>query len=470
MSPGALATPLSPPLSVPVAMMRAPVDRGETRPLAWRLAQLARLQALLVDAGEPLQQALARDLGKPPLEAGLELVAVEQELRHTRRQLRRWMAPRPRPLPLWALPARAWQQAEPLGCVLIIGPWNYPFQLSLHPLVSALAAGNSCVIKPSEHAPHCAALIAELVARHFPAEVVQVVTGGQAVAERLLQERFDHILYTGGGRVGRLVLAAAAPHLTPVTLELGGQCPAIVIEGADLSVSGRRIAWGKSINAGQTCVAPDHLLVTPALRQPLIEAIASAWRQFHGEDPLSSSDYGSIVNEGHFRRLEGLLAEARRRGQVLIGGRSDASTRRIEPTLLAVDDPDGDPLLQEELFGPLLPLITVPSLERALERVRRGAKPLAIYLFGGDRRARRLLQQTSSSGMVTYNDVVLQAGLVTLPFGGVGASGMGTYHGESGFLTFSHLRSLLSRPFRLDLPFRYPPYRLSPDLLRRLLR
>lgn len=472
MSPGSSSTttPLSLPLSVPVAMMRAPVDRGETRPLAWRLAQLARLQALLVDAGEPLRQALARDLGKPPLEAGLELVAVEQELRHTRRQLRRWMAPRPCPLPLWALPARAWQQAEPLGCVLIIGPWNYPFQLSLHPLVSALAAGNSCVIKPSEHAPHCAELIAELVARHFPAEVVQVVTGGQAVAERLLQERFDHILYTGGGRVGRLVLAAAAPHLTPVTLELGGQCPAIVIEGADLSVSGRRIAWGKSINAGQTCVAPDHLLVTPALRQPLIEAIASAWRQFHGEDPLSSPDYGSIVNEGHFRRLEGLLAEARRRGQVLIGGRSDASTRRIEPTLLAVDDPDGDPLLQEELFGPLLPLITVPSLERALERVRRGAKPLAIYLFGGDRRARRLLQQSSSSGTVTYNDVVLQAGLVTLPFGGVGASGMGSYHGESGFLTFSHLRSLLSRSFRLDLPFRYPPYHLSPDLLRRLLR
>jgi aldehyde dehydrogenase (NAD+) len=455
---------------VSVAAMRAPVDQGHTRPLAWRLAQLARLEALLVDARDPLIQALAADLGKPPLEAGLELVVIEQELRLTRRQLRRWMAPRPRPLPLWAQPGRAWQQAEPLGCVLIIGPWNYPFQLSLHPLVSALAAGNSCVLKPSEHAPHCAQLIARLVARHFPAEVVQVVNGDQAVASQLLQERFDHILYTGGARVGRLVLAAAAPHLTPVTLELGGQCPAIVIEGADLAVTARRIAWGKSINAGQTCVAPDHLLVTPALRQPLIEAIALAWKRFHGEDPLASPHLGAIVNDGQFRRLEGLLAGARSRGQVLIGGRSEAASRRIEPTLLAVADPDDDPLLQEELFGPLLPLITVPSLERALERVRRGAKPLAVYLFGGDRRARQLVRQTSSSGMVAFNDVVLQASLATLPFGGVGDSGMGSYHGEAGFLTFSHLRSLLSRPFLLDLPFRYPPYRLSPDLVRRFLR
>ena len=453
-----------------IAAMRQLVQRGESRPLRWRQEQLQRLQTLLTRHEQQLIEALGHDLGKPQLEASMELVLVHQELRLTRSQLRRWMAPEALPLAVFLQPGQASRVCEPLGCVLILSPWNYPLQLCLHPLVHALAAGNTAVLKPSEHAPATGALLAELISANFAAEVVQVVLGDGATAATLLQERFDHIVFTGSGRVGQLVMQAAARHLTPVTLELGGKSPAIVLADADVTVTARRLIWGKGFNAGQTCVAPDHLLVTPALRQPLIEAIASAWRQFHGEDPLTSPDYGSIVNEGHFQRLEGLLAEARRRGQVLIGGRSDASSRRIEPTLLAVDDPDGDPLLQEELFGPLLPLITVPSLEQALERVRRGAKPLAIYLFGGDRRARRLLQQSSSSGTVTYNDVVLQAGLVTLPFGGVGASGMGTYHGESGFLTFSHLRSLLSRPFRLDLPFRYPPYQLSPDLLRRLLR
>jgi len=461
--------PVRPLLPVAVDAMREPVLEGETRPLAWRLAQLERLEALLEAAAMPLQEALAADLGKPPMEASFERVAIRQELRLTRRGLRRWMAPRAVGLPPWVRPASASLQAEPLGCVLIIGPWNYPFQLCLHPLVSALAAGNSAVLKPSEHAPRTAALIAELVAAHFPPEIVQVVCGDGSVAAELLQERFDHIFFTGGGRVGRLVLAAAAPHLTPVTLELGGKSPAIVLEGADLAVSARRLAWGKSINAGQTCIAPDHLLVTPELREPLVAAIAAEWQRFHGEDPLRSPHLGRIVNRAQFERLEGLLEGARRRGQVLAGGRSDAETGRIEPTLLAVSDADSDPLMQEELFGPLLPVISVPDLTAALRLVRRGAKPLALYLFGGDRRARRQLLETTSSGSVVFNDVIVQAGLAELPFGGVGESGMGTYHGEAGFRTFSHERSVLSRPFWLDLPFRYPPYTMSLKLVERLL-
>ncbi|MFM7312311.1 MAG: aldehyde dehydrogenase family protein, partial [Cyanobium sp.] len=452
------ATPLTSLLPVSIEAMRQPVQEGHTRPLAWRLEQLRRLEALLEAAALPLLEALAEDLGKPPMEASFERLAIRQELQLTRRQLRRWMAPRAVGLPAWARPARATLQSEPLGCVLIIGPWNYPFQLTLHPLVSALAAGNSAVLKPSEHAPRTAALIAGLVQAHFPPETVQVICGDGQTAATLLQERFDHIFFTGGGRVGRLVMAAAAAHLSPVTLELGGKSPAIVLEGAELATTARRLAWGKSINAGQTCIAPDHLLVTPQLRQPLVEAIAAEWRRFHGDDPLNSPHLGNIVNRAQFERLETLLQGARQRGQVLAGGRSDAATLRIEPTLIEVSDPERDPLMQEELFGPLLPVVTVPDLEDALQMVRRGSKPLALYLFGGDGRARRRVLETSSSGGVVFNDVILHAGLAELPFGGVGESGMGNYHGEAGFRTFSHQRSVLSRPFWLDLPFRYPPY------------
>lgn len=461
--------PVRPLLPVPVDVMRDPVLQGQTRPLSWRLAQLDRLEALLEAAAIPLQEALVADLGKPPLESSFERVAIRQELKLTRRFLRRWMAPRSVGLPPWALPGRATLQSEPLGCVLIIGPWNYPFQLCLHPLVSALAAGNSAVLKPSEHAPRTAELIADLVSRHFPPEIVQVVCGDGAVAAALLQERFDHIFFTGGARVGRLVLAAAAPQLTPVTLELGGKSPAIVLEGADLAVTARRLAWGKSINAGQTCIAPDHLMVTPALREALVTAIAAEWKRFHGDEPLRSPHLGRIVNRAQFERLEALLEGARQRGQVLAGGRSDAEARRIEPTLLAVSDPENDPLMQEELFGPLLPVMTVPDLATALQQVRRRAKPLALYLFGGGAAARKQLLQTSSSGSVVFNDVILQGGLAELPFGGVGESGMGTYHGEAGFRTFSHQRSVLSRPFWLDLPFRYPPYTMPIKLVERLL-
>jgi aldehyde dehydrogenase (NAD+) len=359
-------------------------------------------------------------------------------------------------------------QTEPLGCVLIIGPWNYPFHLCLQPLVSALAAGNTAVIKPSEHAPHISALLARCLPLAFPAEVVQVVTGDGTVAAELLEQQFDHILFTGGGRVGRLVMAAAARHLTPVTLELGGKSPAIVLADADIATSAKRLAWGKGLNAGQTCIAPDHLLVQPAVREALVAAIAAEWQRFYGSDPLASEDMGCIVNEAQFQRLEALLAGARSRGQVLAGGRSDPSRRRIEPTLVAIESGD-DALMQEELFGPILPVLAVANLEAALAEVRARPKPLALYLFSQDRAAQQRTLDTTSSGSVCFNDVVMQAGAAALPLGGVGESGMGSYHGEAGFLTFSHRRTVLRRPFWLDLPFRYPPYAGKLALVKRLL-
>lgn len=458
------------PLLVPsVEAMRQPVREGTTRPLSWRLDQLDRLQGLLAGAESALLEALAQDLGKPPLEAYVEWAGVQEELRHTRRHLKRWMAGQTIRLPLWSWPARARVCPEPLGCVLIVGAWNYPFQLCLQPLVSALAAGNTAVVKPSELAPQTASLIAHLLQEAFPPSTVQVVQGDGQVAAQLLEHRFDHIFFTGGARVARLIMAAAAPHLTPVTLELGGKSPAIVLADAPLATTARRLVWGKGLNAGQTCVAPDHLLVVPEVRAPLVAAMATEIGRLYGSDPLTSPDLAQLVNLPQFDRLAGLLRGAQERGQVLLGGRANREQRRIEPTLLEVDNPEQDPLMQEELFGPLLPMVIVPDLEGAIRRVQAGPKPLALYLFGQRSQDREHLRSHTSSGSLAFNDVVLQVAAPQLPFGGVGESGMGAYHGHTGFLTFSHRRSILERGIQPDLPFRYPPYANKLPILKRLL-
>ncbi|WP_216910284.1 aldehyde dehydrogenase family protein [Synechococcus sp. CCY 0621] len=457
-------------LPLPVATMRQLVEGGNSRPLAWRLEQLQRLDHLMASASQRMVEALASDLGRPEVEASFELGALRQELRHTRRHLAGWMRPRRRSLPLWAWPGQGAVRAEPLGCVLIIGAWNYPFDLCLHPLLHALAAGNTAVLKPSEQSPASAALLAELLTSHFPPEVVQVVCGDGAVASRLLeQERFDHILYTGGERVGRLVLAAAARHLTPVTLELGGRNPAIVLDDADPAITARRLLWGRCLNAGQTCLAPNHVLVLPGVRDALVAAFAEQGRALYGQDPLASPDLGRIVGAGRFERLAEHLTQARERGQVLLGGRCDPAHRTIEPTLVAVDEPLTDPLMQEELFAPILPLLTVGDLEEALALVRRSPKPLALYLFGGGEGERERLLAGTSSGSVVVNDVVVQGGMASLRFGGIGPSGMGAYHGEAGFLSFSHQRAVLSRSLWPDPPVRFPPYAGKLGLIRRLM-
>jgi aldehyde dehydrogenase (NAD+) len=455
-------------LSTSIAAMRQPVSDGATRPRSWRLEQLDRLERAIAERRDAVLTALASDLGKPPVEAYFELVAVQQEIQLVRSRLRRWMAPRGVGLPVFLQPGRAEVIREPLGCVLVIGPWNYPFLLSLQPLVSALAAGNTVVLKPSEHAPATSALIAELISAAFPTTTVQVVQGDGPVAQALLQERFDHIFFTGGERVGRLVMEAAARHLTPVTLELGGKSPAVVLRDADLEVSARRLVWGKCLNAGQTCIAPDYLLVDEAVEAQLVERLSARISQCFGPDPLASADLGSLVNQAQFQRLEALLEGARSRGQVLFGGQSDASRRRIAPTLIQVESLD-DPLMQEELFGPLLPVLRVQGLSEAIERINQRPKPLALYLFSKQRIAQEEILRRTSSGGVCFNDVVMHVSVPELPFGGVGNSGMGNYHGEAGFKTFSHERSILRRPFRLDAPFRYPPYAGRLPLIRRLL-
>lgn len=479
LSPSATAAgaggPVDPGGQFSTTALRELVSAGTTRPLAWRRAQLQALDSLLAQNEPAILEALSADLGKPPVEAYFEVVAVRQELRLAQRKLKRWLAPRPVAVPLSQRPGRAELVAEPLGCVLIIGPWNYPFSLTLQPLVSALAAGNTAVLKPSEQAPHISALIAELMGRHFEPQVVVVREGGADVAGELLDLPFDHIFFTGGGRVGRLVMTAAARNLTPVTLELGGRSPAIVLADADLEVSARRLAWGKGLNAGQTCIAPDHLLVEETVRPALIERLRGEFQRAFGDDPLASPDLARIINQAQFERLLALLEGARRDGRVLSGGQVDPQTRRIAPTLIACEPAcellsgSTDPLLAGELFGPLLPVVGITGLNEAIDLIRRGPKPLALYLFSRSRKAQDQVLAGTSSGGVCLNDVVMQAGVPELPFGGVGESGMGRYHGQSGFDTFSHLRSVLRRPFRFDLPFRYPPYGDRLSLIKRLL-
>ena len=448
--------------------LRANVASGQTRPEAWRRLQLKRLSDLIDRYEADILQALRIDLAKPELEGMFEIVALLQELKITRRRLKTWMRPRRIPVPIMQRPGRAQLIQEPLGCVLVIGPWNYPFMLTLQPLISALAAGNTVVLKPSEHAPAAAALITRLITEGFPSDVARVVNGDGSTAAALVDLGFDHIFFTGSGTIGAKVLAGAARHLTPVTLELGGKNPAVVLDSADLAVTARRLIWGKGINAGQTCIAPDHLLVQTSIRERLVQALKEERRNLYGDDPLASADLSSLIHDRQFQRLEGLLTTAKAEGRILFGGECDHQLRKIAPTLIEVQS-DQDPLMAAEIFGPLLPIMTVETLDDAITRIQQQDKPLAIYLFGGDRNDQDAVLRRTSSGGVCFNDVVMQKGVPELPFGGVGASGMGSYQAEAGFQTFSHPRSVLRRPFFLDIRHRYPPYTLNPAIFRRFV-
>lgn len=445
-----------------VSAARAAFDEGRTRDPAWRSAQLAGLIRLVDGHEDDIVRALAQDLGKPRAEAlTAEAWLVRAEARDTARSFRRWSRPRPVKTPLSLFPGASRAVSEPRGVALIMGAWNYPFLLTLSPLIGALGAGCAAVVKPSEQAPATADLLEELLPRYLDPEAVQVVQGDAEGAARLLEQRFDLILYTGGGRAGRLVMAAAARHLTPVILELGGKSPALVHDSADLAEAARRIAWGKSLNAGQTCTAPDYVLVPRDRTEAFLTAYRGALARFHGGDAATSPDYGRILNRRHFERLSAYLGD----GRVVIGGRADPARLFIEPTVL-IEVPVDAPVMREEIFGPILPLIPYDSWDEALAFVRAREKPLAAYAFGRDRDALDRAEQDISAGAFCGNDVILQQTVPDLPFGGVGASGMGAYHGRAGFDAFSHAKAVLRRPARFDSGLRFPPH--SEGKLRRL--
>ena len=441
---------------------------GKTRNEKWRRAQLKSLSNLLENHQQKILKALSQDLGKPATEAVFEIIAVKQEIKLAQKNLSSWMKSRQINVPVSLKPAQALVQPDPLGCILIIGPWNYPFSLTLQPLVGALAAGNTAVLKPSEHAPNVSNLIKKLIEEYFPPEIVQVFEGDGNIAADLMTRQFDHVFFTGGENIGKKVMEAASKNLTPVTLELGGKSPAVVIDGANLEVTAKRVIWGKSLNAGQTCIAPDHLLVEDKLFDSLISNLINSINDFYGNTPLDSKHLGSIINEKQFNRLNNLLTQAKKNNQIIYGGDSNEKEKRISPTLIKIDNRN-DPLMKEELFGPLLPILSIKNLDQAISDFKLLPKPLALYLFGGGEKEQGKVLSMTSSGGVCFNDVVLQAGIPELPFGGVGTSGMGKYHGKAGFDNFTHYKSVLKRPFWLDLNFRYPPYKLDLSLLNKLI-
>lgn len=437
-----------------VQRLRDTFDAGATRPLEWRRAQLDAMQRLLEENDSAIADALHADLRKPAQEVVLgETALLFSEIRHARARMERWSRPRPVETPPIAQPGRSFVQPDPLGVALIIGAWNYPVQLVFAPLIPAIAAGNCAVLKPSEVTPATSALIAELVPRYMDTAAVTVVEGGVAETTALLEQRFDHIFYTGGSAVGRIVMKAAAEHLTPVTLELGGKSPALVDDSADLVSTARRLAWGKALNAGQTCIAPDYVLVSPDRKPALIDALREQFGQMLGADPLGSDDYAAVVNIRHFERIKALLDQ----GNIEIGGRTDAETRRIEPTVLTDVDLDSE-VMREEIFGPVLPVVEVDGLDRQIDFVRAGDRPLAAYLFARSRSAEKRFLTELACGSVCINDVMMFMSVPELPFGGVGMSGMGQYHGRAGFDRFSHLKSVIKRGRFPDPAIRFAPY------------
>lgn len=449
-----------------VQAQRSFYDHGKTRNLAFRAVALERLAREMCAREHRFLRALRQDLGKSNMEGYMtELGLTYSELRYIAAHMTRWATKKRVPTPLSQFPSRSFCLAEPYGVVLILSPWNYPFLLSMEPLIGALAAGNTVILKPSAYAPHVAQEIEELLRACFPPEYVTVVQGGRETNTALLEQQFDYIFFTGSVAVGKLVMEKAAAHLTPVTLELGGKSPCIVDRTANSKLAAKRIVFGKFLNAGQTCVAPDYLLVHREEKNELVAYMRRYLLWFYGKNPIDNPHYPKIINEKHFLRLKGLLENQ----HILLGGQ-DNGTDKIAPTLLDAVSPDA-PVMQEEIFGPILPILTFSTLDEAIHFVKGREKPLALYLFTRDRIAEKRVLQEIPFGGGCINDTVVHLATPYMGFGGVGQSGMGSYHGKKSFDTFSHYKSILKNSSFLDLPVRYPPATARKEqLLRWFLR
>lgn len=452
--------------ALPVRNLRSFFETQATYPLSFRVKQLETLQRAIESNEKHLLDALYADLHKPPLEAYVsEIGFVQADISHAIRHLSRWVRVQRRRTPPIAWLGRSFIYPEPYGVVLIMGPWNYPFQLLFSPLIGAMAAGNCVCLKSSRLAPRTSATIAKMVGEAFPPHYVTVVEGGHGVAEAVLRERFDYVFFTGSTTVGRAVMEAASRHLTPVTLELGGKCPCIVCDDVNVETAARRIMWGKCLNAGQTCVAPDYVLAHRQVKDSLLAAFEQALHRFFGGSVQSSKDFGRIVNRTHFNRLVGYLSQ----GTIVRGGKHDESDLFISPTIMTDVDADS-PVMQEEIFGPILPVLEFEEIDEALSMLRKRPKPLALYLFTNDRRTQEQVIRQTASGGVCINDTVAHILGKDLPFGGVGASGMGTYRGKAGFDCFTHYKSVLRRSMLVDPKLRYPPSSLSLAGVKRIYR
>lgn len=450
-------------IALVVAAQKEYFASGATLDYEFRREQLLRLQKALTEWREPLCKALWEDLHKSEQEAILtELSIVEGEVKNHLRHLKQWVKRKSYSTPLKMFPSRSYVVSEPLGSSLIIAPWNYPVQLLLNPLVGAISAGCTAVLKPSPYVPEVSKVLEKMIAATFDERYIYVVQGNREVNQELLSHRFDIIFFTGSPSLGRKVMAAASKNLTPVVLELGGKSPCVVDAGADVEMAARRIAWGKTLNAGQTCIAPDYLLIRSALQERFIEAFKRELRSLHGKDIKKSRHFVRLVNDKAFERASSYLEC----GRVVAGGAIDAAERYIEPTLLADVDLDS-PVMQEEIFGPVLPIVPFESTDEAIRFITSREKPLALYYFGRESEGWRVVRHTSAGGSC-INDTIMHIANENIPFGGVGNSGMGSYHGRLSFDAFSHRRSVVVTPTWLDLPFRYMPYKMF-GLVKKIL-
>ena len=450
------ATPITsaPDYSSMFTDLKATFETERTMNLEWRTKQLTALERMMVECEQELMDALKSDLGKHPQEAWTtEISYVAGDAAYCRKHLKRWSKAHKVSTPMIGHPGKSWLQPEPLGVVLIIGAWNYPLQLTLAGLAAAIAAGNCAVVKPSELAPAMSDVIARRIPEYLDSDCVKIVEGAVPETSALLELPWDHILYTGGGNVGRIVMAAAAKHLTPVTLELGGKSPCVVMPDADLLTTARRIAWGKFTNAGQTCIAPDYVLVDGETEKKLVPLIQQAVTEMFGDNPEASEDYGRIVSDRHFNRLAEFIGS----GDVAIGGQTNAENKYIAPTVLTGVSPDS-PVMREEIFGPILPVLRSDDLEASIRFIRASDKPLAAYIFTKDSQAEARFLEKVSCGNACVNDTMMFMAVDELPFGGVGPSGMGNYSGEYGFRTFSHMKAVMKRGWWPDPALRYAPF------------
>ena len=447
-----------------IAKQRQFFQTGKTKDLAFRIAQLQILKQLVMENKSAIIQALKSDLHKPEFETYATEIGVNKEIDYALKHINNWTKPKKAAVPWDLFSYSAKIYPEPLGVILIIGPWNYPFQLIISPLVGAIASGNCTIIKPSEFAPHTSNLISELIHKYFSPEYITVIPGSVETSQQLLAEKFDHIFFTGGTAIGKIVMAAAAKHLTPVTLELGGKSPCIIDTDINLEHTAKRITWGKFINAGQTCIAPDYLLVDQKIKPDLINALKKYLQEFYGENPATSPDYARIIHQKHFHRLTNLL----KCGKVIIGGETKPEELYIAPTLLDNVSLE-DAVMQDEIFGPILPIIEYTDINEAITLINSRPKPLALYLFSQNKNLQKRILQETSSGGVCINDTVMRVAVSSLPFGGVGDSGMGSYHGKASFNTFSHYKSVLQNSLPWDIDWRYAPYQGKLSLLKKII-
>ena len=449
-----------------LAKQRIFFNSGRTKDIAFRKEKLESLYAILREYEGAVLDALKQDLSKSAYEGYMtEYGIICEEIRFTIKHVPKWARPRRVRTHRLQFPASSHIYPEPYGLSLIISPWNYPFQLIMAPLIGSMAAGNCSVVKPSEYTPRMSRLIGEIIGKVFDPEYVAAIEGDAQISQTLLSEPFDYIFFTGSQAIGKVVMTAAARYLTPVTLELGGKSPCIVDHGVDLDRTAKRIVSGKFINAGQTCIAPDYMLAQRSVKTELINRIQSHIRKFFGEDPQQSPDYPRIINDKHFNRLAEFLTN----GSIICGGQTDRAERYIAPTLL--DDIEwNDPIMQEEIFGPLLPVIAYDNLSEAISKVRTLPRPLALYFFSNNQQAKERILKEISFGGGCINDTLLHVASPFLPFGGIGSSGMGSYHGKASFDTFSHQKSILKKPLWFDIPLRYPPYKNKLKALRKLMR